>query len=377
MIRVVTTFFVSLVLSATAFADHPPKRMLKNMDAYSNLGMTGMLGPFTVNVAKFGTFPSGKTTEVGNKNFDKFLADKYNMAAIVMKKGEIIYERYNKKHKLDSNSPLVGMSMSKTAASAAIGHLLCNGKITSLEDTASKYSKSLASTPYADVTIRNILQMNSGVSPLGRSDEKQFNRKSRGMQQFDGQANVREALAFYDKAARAQGTKMNYHSTDTLALSVLVEEIAGSPLSHVFYNQLYQKFGQSGYMHWTSDKSGTTVAFSDLVMTARDWVNFGVFIMREKKAKTCFGNFFTEGVENAVGTGKTNGSKYGYQSWVFPVNGRPTLTLQGHGGQFMVLDEKNDTILLIISINERYKAGNLFKNIAKFAEKLNKSGNWN
>ena len=219
--------------------------------------------------------------------------------------------------------------------------------------------------------------MNSGVSPLGRSDEKQFNRKSRGMKQFDGQASVREALAFYDKAARAQGTKMNYHSTDTLALSVLVEEIAGSPLSHFFYNNLYQKFGQSAYMHWTSDKSGTTVAFSDLVMTARDWVNFGAFIMREKKAKTCLGNFFTEGVKNAVETGKNNGSKYGYQSWVFPVKGRPTLTLQGHGGQFMVLDEKNDTILLTISNNEEYKAGNLFSNIGKFTEKLNKSGNWN
>ena len=53
------------------------------------------------------------------------------------------------------------------------------------------------------------------------------------------------------------------------------------------------------------------------------------------------------------------------------------MTLQGHGGQFMVLDEKNDTILLTISINEEYKAGNLFSNIGKFAEKLNKSGNWN
>ena len=128
MVRAIITLLFSVVFSATAFADHPPKKMLRNMDGYSYLGMTGMLGPFTVNVAKFGTFPSGKTTEVSNKKFDKFLADKFNMAAIVMKKGEVIYERYNKKRKIDSNSPLVGMSMSKTAASAAIGHLLCNGK---------------------------------------------------------------------------------------------------------------------------------------------------------------------------------------------------------------------------------------------------------
>ena len=58
-----------------------------------------------------------------------------------------------------------------------------------------------------------------------------------------------------------------------------------------------------------------------------------------------------------------NKSKYGYQSWVFDVNGEPTLVLQGHGGQFMVLDETTDTILLVFSISEKYGVGNLFENI--------------
>ena len=372
MVRAIITLLFSVVFSATAFADHPPKKMLRNMDGYSYLGMTGMLGPFTVNVAKFGTFPSGKTTEVSNKKFDKFLADKFNMAAIVMKKGEVIYERYNKKRKIDSNSPLVGMSMSKTATGAAIGHLLCEGKIFSLDDTPSRYSKFLATTPFANVKIRNILQMNSGVSPLGRGDEKKFNRKSRGMRQFEGKASIREALAFYTKAARTQGDKMNYHSTDSLTLSVLVEDVAGMPLSQVFYENIYKKFGKSGYMQWTSDKTGTTLGFADLVMTAQDWANFGNFLMQEKKKKSCLGNFFSEGVNAAVKTGKSNGSKYGYQSWVFDVSGQPTMTMQGHGGQFAVLDEVTDTVLLLISMNEKYKSGNLFSRVNKFAERLNK-----
>ncbi|WP_438997034.1 hypothetical protein [Candidatus Puniceispirillum sp.] len=45
--------------------------------------------------------------------------------------------------------------------------------------------------------------------------------------------------------------------------------------------------------------------------------------------------------------------------------------MQGHGGQFVVLDETTDTVLVTISMNENYKAGNLFNNIHKFAEKLN------
>ena len=361
--------------SSVSVADHEPKRMMKNMEDYAYLSMTGMLGRFNVDFAKFGDIPSGKTTVVKNKRFDKFLSDKMNIAAIVMKNGEIIYERYNEKRKIDSNTPLHGLSMSKTATGATIGHLLCEGKISSLDDTPSKYSKFLAKTPFSNIKIRNILQMNSGVSPLGRGDEKKFNRKSRGMLKFEGKASIREALAFYSEAARIQGDKMNYHSTDSLTLSLLVEDIASAPLSQVFYENLYKKFGKSGYMQWTSDKAGTTLGFSDLVMTAQDWANFGNFLMEEKKKKSCLGNFFNEGVKNAVNTGKSNGSKYGYQSWVFNVSGGPAMTMQGHGGQFAVLDEKTDTVLLLISMNEKYKSGNLFSQINKFAEKLHKTSN--
>ena len=63
---------------------------------------------------------------------------------------------------------------------------------------------------------------------------------------------------------------MNYHSSDALALSVLIEEAADMPLSDVFYQKLYSKFGKDGYMHWTADKMGTTVSFSELTMTAKD-----------------------------------------------------------------------------------------------------------
>lgn len=372
-VKIVTVagILISACASNLALADHSPKKMMRNMQAYAQLGETGKLGPFDVNVSTFGSRPNGQATSKPNKKFNKFLGDKFNLAALVMKDGQIVYERYSNKRNINSNTPLLGMSMSKTAVSAAVGALLCEGRITSLDDTAGRYSPFLATTPYADVTIKNILQMNSGVSPLGRTDEKSLNHKSRGMQKFKGQADVREAIGFYKSAARQQGSTMNYHSSDTLALSALVEEISGQPLSAYFHDTVYKKFGRHNYMQWTSDKSGTTVSFSDLVMTARDWVNFGQFLMTEKKTKSCLGQFFNEGVSTAVNAGKKNGSKYGYQSWVFSVNGTPSMVLQGHGGQFIVLDEQNDTVLLTISMNEQYKAGNLFSAIHKFAERLN------
>jgi CubicO group peptidase (beta-lactamase class C family) len=371
VISIKTILLISLFLGSisVSHADHTPKKMMRNFMAFSMLGQTGKLGQFNVNVAKFGELRKNEAPQVSSNKYDEFFADQNNLAAIVMKRGKIVYERYNSP--INMTTPMLGMSMSKTAISASLGTLFCKKELSNLDDVTSIHSEFLRTTPYSNVTIRNVLQMNSGVSSIGRSDEKRFNQKSRGMQKFEGEASVREALDFYENAAREQGSQFNYHSSDSLALSVLVEEIAGMPLSKFFFENVYSNFGQNNYMHWTSDASGTTAAFSDLVMTARDWANFGQFLMTQKLNKTCLGEFFNEGVRVAVDTGKSNKSKYGYQSWVFDVNNTPTLVLQGHGGQFMVLDEQNETILLILSKNENYQKGNLFKDIANFAERLN------
>jgi CubicO group peptidase (beta-lactamase class C family) len=187
---------------------------------------------------------------------------------------------------------LMGMSINKTAAGAAVGALLCDGRLKSLVDKAGDCSSLLKTTPYRDVSVRSILQMNSGVSPIGRSDQKRFNRKACSLLKFSGAADVRGALKSYKTAARKQGKTMNYHSSDLLALSVLVKEISGKPLSDVSYQHIFQKFTGDGHMHWTTDKSGTTVAYADLVITAKDWARLGWFIMTKRRQDSCLGAFF-------------------------------------------------------------------------------------
>ena len=62
--------------------------------------------------------------------------------------------------------------MSKTALAAAVGSLNCSGQIKSLRDPMGTYSTILTGTPYANVSIKNVLQMNSGVSPLNDGGKK-------------------------------------------------------------------------------------------------------------------------------------------------------------------------------------------------------------
>ena len=96
--------------------------MMQNMKAFSQLSTTGKLGPFDVNFFLHGEIPNNEPTSMANKKFDKILADKMNLAAIIMHDGNIVYERYASKRKINSNTPLMGMSMSKTAILLPLEH---------------------------------------------------------------------------------------------------------------------------------------------------------------------------------------------------------------------------------------------------------------
>ena len=371
--------FLSLVIYFSlifiSFADHGPKKMWKRQIVpYFDVHETKMMGPFKINVHAYG---EKKNLDAGNfkkENFDKIFKDKFNLAALIRKNNELVYARYNKKRNIDNNTILHGMSMSKTALSTAIGSLLCDGKIASLNDELGKYSPSLAKTPYAKISIKNTLQMNSGVEPV-QSDYKfrrKLNQMAMGMRKYEGKADMVKALSILKGNDREQGSKHFYNTSDPFALSIMISDLTNKPASQIFYENAFKKFSTNNFMHWVSDKKGITVSQARLTMTAVDWSNFGQYIHDEMKNNTCLGKFYKEGIKNSVET-KRNGVRYGYQFWVYNVNGVPTLTMTGHGGFFNVINTSKNTILTVLSVDSKYKYGNLFSKgmISKIAEEIN------
>ena len=372
-------FLLSLVVYFSfifiSFADHGPKKMWKRQIVpYFDVHETKMMGPSKINVHSYGEKKNLEVTNVKKENFDNIFKDKLNLATLIRKNDELVYARYNKKRNIDNNTILHGMSMSKTALSTAVGTLLCNGKIDSLSDELGKYSPSLKQTPYSKITIRNTLQMNSGVAPI-QNDYKlrrKMNQMAMGMRKYEGKANMLKAISILKGNDREQGSKHFYFSSDPFALSIMITDLTNKPASQIFYENAFKKFSTNNFMHWVSDKKGITVAQARLTMTAIDWSNFGQFVHDEMKNDTCLGKFYKEGITNAVDT-KRDGVKYGYQFWVYNVNGVPTLTMTGHGGFFNIINSEKNSITTIFSVDEKYKYGNLFSKgmISKIAEEIN------
>ena len=375
MFKLIFSIVIFSSLSFVSFADHGPKKMWKRQIVpYFDVHETKMMGPFKINVHSYGEKKNLEVTNVKKENFDNIFKDKLNLATLIRKNDELVYARYNKKRNIDNNTILHGMSMSKTALSTAVGTLLCNGKIDSLSDELGKYSPSLKQTPYSKITIRNTLQMNSGVAPI-QNDYKlrrKMNQMAMGMRKYEGKANMLKAISILKGNDREQGSKHFYFSSDPFALSIMITDLTNKPASQIFYENAFKKFSTNNFMHWVSDKKGITVAQARLTMTAIDWSNFGQFVHDEMKNDTCLGKFYKEGITNAVNT-KRDGVKYGYQFWVYNVNGVPTLTMTGHGGFFNIINSEKNSITTIFSVDEKYKYGNLFSKgmISKIAEEIN------
>ena len=68
---------------------------------------------------------------------------------------------------------------------------------------------------------------------------------------------------------------------------------------------------------------------------------------------------FENGKNSAIPTSRKNVG-YGYQFWVYEINGEKMITMTGHGGFFNILSQNKNKVLSIFSVDEAYKAGNLF-----------------
>lgn len=101
--------------------------------------------------------------EVAGKQYDLFDYLALNRVAglLVLKDGKVVLEDYELG--MEPGTRWVSFSMAKSIASTLVGAALNDGFIGSLDDQLTKYVPAFKNSAYDGVTVRNILQMTSGV----------------------------------------------------------------------------------------------------------------------------------------------------------------------------------------------------------------------
>jgi CubicO group peptidase (beta-lactamase class C family) len=278
--------------------------------------------------------------------FDDFLKQTNTNAFIIIRDGKITYESYlNGK---TQSTILPSYSVAKTMTSLLIGQLIREGKLKESDSFVSILPEFKAGTSFDKVTIKDLLDMNSGV---GVSDNYPSGPSGWGVAiaQMYASTDVNWWLQQNRKMREEPGTFPEYRSVNTQMLGMVIQKVTGRSLSDEFTERVWQRVGADYDATWNVDhKGGHEKAFCCFNATARDYARIGVALISDQSATNKYAitnpawltRLSTSAVKLDYGWG------YGAQMW----HPYPGINLMlGLHGQYIYQDKANKTVIVKLS----------------------------
>ena len=213
-------------------------------------------------------------------SLDEYLRRNYVTGFLVLHDDQIIFERYL--HGADQGSRFVSQSVGKSIASILVGAAIDEGKIHSIDDPVDKYLPYLASSGYHGVSIRNTLEMATGVDYSEDYRDPHSGAALIGAALLTGKPTFHDFAASIKATATKPGTKFNYQSVNTQVLGLLLERVSGKRLNELAEEKLWKKIGaQSDAFFYESKDQPDTCAFACFNATLRDYARVGLMMMRD------------------------------------------------------------------------------------------------
>ena len=201
--------------------------------------------------------------------FESFLEGKGTVAFLVLRNDSIIYERYFAGYSRESLLP--SFSIAKSFVSAMVGIAIADGKIKSVDQPVSDFIPEIAEAGFNKVTIRNLLEMRSGI---GFTEE--YANPFGEMAKFYYGTSLRK-YCLKLKSQTPPGEFYNYQSANTQILALVLERATGMKLPDYLSEKLWRPMGTEYDASWNVDSKRfmEPKAFCCLNARAEDFAKFG------------------------------------------------------------------------------------------------------
>jgi CubicO group peptidase (beta-lactamase class C family) len=272
---------------------------------------------------------------------------------LIEKDGSILFESY--KHGADQSSVMIGLSMSKSATSLAVGQALCDGVFKSLDDQAEKYSDDLKGNAYGQASLRDLLSLASG----GKKGE-QRGQPIPGMTSDILRHQTRTIRAGFKEfgsggwGAATRG-EMSYKNFDTYALGVALTDATKQPAYSYFSKAVWSRIGAQSDAAWLLDRNGDTSTAEGFGATLRDWGRFAMYVRDHLSPddSSCLGNYLRQASTKRVANNTQMIAQfkgYGFGFWTDSyLIKAPAFWMTGFGGQRIGVDPVTGRVLVLIS----------------------------
>lgn len=270
-------------------------------------------------------------------SLDDFMEGQRVGGLLVLHKGEIAYERYGLKN--DENSRWIGFSIGKSVTSMLLGAAIQDGYIKSVDDAVTDYLPRLKGSAYEGATIKNVLNMTSGVGwNEDYADPNSDISKAAGlnaMELFD-YLNTKEVVA-------EPGEVFNYSTGETNLVGAIVRAAVGNNESSYLEHKIWQPVGMESDATWLIDaKYRAELGGCCINATLRDYGRISLFALNDGVLADGT-RVLPEGWMKASTSPSEANPGYGYLWWLLPDG---TYAALGVFGQLIWINEETQTVIV-------------------------------
>lgn len=269
---------------------------------------------------------------------------------IIIHGGDVKFEKYFLGN--DEHTRWMSMSVVKSMTAILVGAAIEDGFIESIDDPIIRYLPRFSGTAYDGVTVRNLLQMTSGVAWNETYTDPSSDRRRMLEEQIGQQPGaILDLMGALPRAAEP-GTLWNYSTGETHVVGALVAAATGRPVADYLSEKIWSRAGMEADANWWLESpDGLEVGGSGLSATLRDYARFGLFMHEDGIIDG--ERVLPEDWMSDAGSRKTVGGEtveYGYMLW--PLHGRSYSAI-GIFGQFVFVDPDNDLVVAMWSAQSK------------------------
>ena len=277
----------------------------------------------------------GETFTVGD-----FMKREPLMGMAVVKGDTIRLEHYAEDH--NPESVWISFSVTKSFTSTLIGAAIKDGFINSIEDTVETYLPRLKGSAYGAVSIKNILQMSSGVAWNENYTDPNSDVSKAGSLQGVALTDYLGALP----QNHAPGTVFNYNTAESNLLGEVLRAAIGNSATDYMNAKVWQGFGMEHWRNWMqSAPSAGETGGCCVSASIRDYARLGIFV--KKGAVNATGeSLVPEGWMKEATSPSKGYAGYGYKWWL---EGDGAYAASGIFGQGIYIDPQRDVVISLHS----------------------------
>ncbi|PKQ65742.1 hypothetical protein BZG02_01675 [Labilibaculum filiforme] len=299
----------------------------------------------------------------------EYLEDHETVAFLVIQNGTVLYEEYWDDYGTESLSNI--FSATKSIVSLLIGIAIDQGKISSVNDPIGKYLKEFSQDERGDITIKNLLNMSSGLD----WDEAYSSPTSITTKAYYGK-DLRKVTTSQHLTEKP-GVRFRYQSGNTQLLAFIVEEATGETIAKYAERMLWKPMQAVQPALWSLDKQdGDEKSFCCFNTNARDAARFGQLVLNKGSwngVQLVSEEYIAEATKAAsylLNEEKTEALNfYGLQYWILPYSNMNIPYMRGHRGQYIYsIAEKNAVIVRFGKHKDDIKQGPITLDIPKYVD---------